>query len=200
MVMAKRENLRQHPRLFAGPDELARLRMADRTQLRRAWSKQVARRAERYASSHCAPLTNTHNAHLLRAKELQHRVLTLLVRWYQTGDERLRDAVIGHVREMAGWQYWSWITWRQGDPRPEAIFDLSYGENSATLAIAFDWLGETLSAGERELFVTTARERALAPFLAHTKEARAPHWFMPAALELERRLRRRRGPAGPGDV
>jgi hypothetical protein len=176
--MAKRESLRQHPRLFAGPQELGRLRRRARAALLRAWTRQVACQAERYASSpHCAPLTNTHNAHLLRARELQHRVVTLLVRWFQTGDERLRDAVVGHVREMAGWQYWSWIAWRMGDPRPDAVFDLSCGENSATLAIAFDWLHDTLSADERALFVTTARERALQPFLAQTKATGAASWF-----------------------
>jgi len=174
----KREKLVAHPRLFAGLQQLAGLKRKPRLEFLRTCRAQVERQAAEYlATPRCAPLANTHNAHLLRAKEMQRRVVTLLARWFQTGDDALREAAVNHIREMAAWQYWSWITWRTGDPRPDAIFDLSYGENSATLAIAFDWLNETLSPQERELFVSTARERSLVPFLAHTKEPRWPHWY-----------------------
>ncbi len=182
--MTKRESLAPkakvapHPRLFAGPDALARPARRPRLRFLKRCADRVAAEADEFlASPACAPLRDVHNTHLHRAREAQKRIVTLLVRWFQTGDERLREAAVGCVREMAGWEYWSWMTWRISDPRPDAIFDLSYGENSATLAFAFDWLHDTLSDAERELFVSTARDRSLVPFLAHTKEPRWPYWY-----------------------
>ena len=119
---------------------------------------------------------NKHNEHLVRAREVQGRVVTLLVRWKQTGRQKFRDATLNYIRQIGQWEYWSWVTWRQGDPSPDAIFDLSYGENSATLAIAYDWLHDSLSTDERKLFVRIARER---PFLSGLKHARpgGAWWF-----------------------
>ncbi|MCX7590691.1 MAG: heparinase II/III-family protein, partial [Kiritimatiellae bacterium] len=114
---------------------------------------------------------------LIRARRMQGRVLTLILRWYQTGDEQFRSAAVAHVREMAGWRYWSWITWRKGDARPDAIFDLSYGENCATLAMAWDLLYNSLTDREKHLFVKLAESRGLRPFLKHTREGRAAFWF-----------------------
>ncbi len=85
---------------------------------------------------------------------------------------------------MGAWPYWSWITWREGNSRPDAIFDLSYGENSATLAIAYDWLQATLTAREKALFLRVAR-RPVASAVRHARPGGAwgisPAQRMPAA-------------------
>ena len=118
-----------------------------------------------------------HNEHLIRAREVQNRVITLLARWVQTGDARFRDAVIAHVEMMDAWEYWSWITWRRDDPDPNAIFDLSYGENSVTIALAYDLLYDTLTDDERATMVDVARRRALGPFVHHVDNERPPSWY-----------------------
>jgi len=170
-------DLRPHPRLYAGPEELKRLKKAPRPSLLKQAAEEIKARAEEYRTSPVFDYPrNTHNAHLIRARRMQTRVLILLARWVQTGDEEFREATLAHVREMGAWEYWSWITWRQGDPSPEAIYDLSYGENSATLAVAYDWLYDTFSEEERQLFVDIARGRSLKPFLAHTGKNPAS-WF-----------------------
>ena len=169
--------LRTHPRLYAGPEELARLKRTPRQPLLRKAAAQVAKQAEEYCLSATYDYPhNTHNAHLMRTRRMQTRVVTLLVRLAQTGERRFRDGAVAHIRAMGDWEYWSWITWRQGNADPLAIFDLSYGENSATLALAYDWLYESLEDEERRLFLDIAGHRALQPFLAHTGDEPA-HWF-----------------------
>ncbi len=158
-----------HPRLYLSGTDIERLREPPESPLLQRAAESVESEAEGYqASPRYDYPTDRHNAHLVRARIMQKRVVTLLVRWLQTGDTRFGRAAMDHVRQMADWEYWSWITWRQDDPRPEAIFDLSYGENSATLALAYDLLFDDLTSEEREFFHTTARERSFLPFLAHT--------------------------------
>ncbi len=167
-----------HPCLLVGPEQIERLRSKPRRGLLKQAAETVAAQADRHLT---APLPDRdvtqHNAALLVARETQCRVVTLLVRWLATGDDRYRARVLEHVAEMAGWRYWSWIAWRRGDDAPDAIFDLSYGENSATLALAFDLLADTLDADEEALFVDQARGRALKAFLKHT-DPKAPTWWV----------------------
>jgi len=77
---------------------------------------------------------------------------------------------------IGDWKCWSWITWRQGDYRPTAIYDLSYGENSATLAMAYDLLHDTLSAAEKQLFQNIATKWPLASGSVHCRP-HAAWWF-----------------------
>ncbi len=169
--------LADHPRLYATEEQLARLARAPSTPLLRRMQEQLVEETEQYEAGPAdVPLRSGHNAHLGRARRMQGRVVSLLARWRQSGQERFRRAALDHIRTMAGWEYWSWIAWRRGDPRPEAIFDLSYGENSATLAIAHDWLFGSLSGEELALIVETARDRALRPFLHVVREGEAG-WF-----------------------
>lgn len=118
----------------------------------------------------------SHNGHLIRARRMQRRIVTLLAQWVRSGEQRHRDAVLAHVDAMGRWEYWSWITWRRGDARPGAIFDLSYGENSATLAVVHDLLHDTLSDAERRHLVAIARDRALQPFLQVVERGEA--WWL----------------------
>ena len=134
------------------------------------------------AAQECLDLTGiddvpvSHNGHLIRARRMQRRIVTLLAQWTRTGEQRYRDAVLACVDAMGRWEYWSWITWRRGDARPESIFDLSYGENSATLAVVHDLLHDSLDDNERQHIVTIARDRALQPFL-HVVERGEAWWF-----------------------
>lgn len=169
--------LRSYPRLYIGLKELARLRRQPESRFLKTTYAWVARNAVNWARM--PPLTfnpDTHNSFLVRAREVQTRVLTLLTRWRQTDNNCFRDAAIDHIRMIGDWKCWSWITWRQGDYRPTAIYDLSYGENSATLAIAYDLLHDTLSAAERQLFQDVATNWALASGAAHCR-SHAAWWF-----------------------
>jgi len=170
--------LADHPRLYATDEQLKRLRQDPESPVLREMQGQLAEETEQYADGPAEiPLASGHNAHLIRARTMQGRVVSLVVRWRQTNEERFRRAALDHIRTMAAWEYWSWIMWRRDDPRPEAIFDLSYGENSATLAVAYDWLYDSLSDDERALIVKAARDRALRPFLHHVREEQWPQWF-----------------------
>ncbi|TDE03095.1 heparinase II/III family protein [Jiangella asiatica] len=144
------------------------------------WSRsaaEVARRAEAYlADSSYDELHATHNAHLGRARRMQGRMLTLVAQWQRTRDARFRDAAVACLDAIDQWEYWSWITWRMNDPRTDAIFDLSYGENSATLAFAYDLLYHDLSPAERERVADIAQRRALGP-LIRIFGREAPWWF-----------------------
>ncbi|MFW6059943.1 MAG: hypothetical protein ACODAQ_07160, partial [Phycisphaeraceae bacterium] len=164
--------------LYLGRPELARAGDTAARPLLEAATRHVAAAAEQFtASPEFAFNEHTHNSLLIRARIMQSRIVTLLVRWKQTGEVRFRDAVIEHVRQMGRWQYWSWITWRQGNDDPNAIFDLSYGENSATLAIAYTLLHDTLTDDEAQTFHDIAQRRALGPFLAHTAPGHEAGWF-----------------------
>jgi len=176
-VTTKALELKPHPRLYMGPDAIARLQQEPKLPLLKMAARQVKDDAERYAE--VPPLTyrrDTHNELLVRAREVQGRVLTLLARWKQTGAERFRAAVLKHVEQMGRWEYWSWIAWRAGDSRPDAIFDLSYGENSLTLAVAYDWLHEGLSPQEKKRFLDVARRWAFRSGRKHARPGGA-WWF-----------------------
>ncbi len=152
-----------HPRLYIGADEHRRLSSERHFEVIVQADRRVRREANRFIRNTTLTYArDCHNEHLLRAREVQYRIVTLLTRWQQTGEARYRKAVVEQVRRMGEWEYWSWIAWRQGDAAPDAIFDLSYGENAATLAIAWDWLFATLDAEERDLFLEVARKWPLA--------------------------------------
>jgi hypothetical protein len=170
-------NLTSHPRLYIGPDDLARLCSPPQVPYLVEAADQVVLDAANYAEM--PPLTyrrDVHNAHLTRAREVQKRVVTLLARWLQTDDPAFRAAALAYIAQIGEWEYWSWITWRQGNPAPDAIYDLSYGENSATLAIAYDWLYDTLSTEEKALFLGIAHDRSFRSGLVHARPDGAS-WF-----------------------
>jgi len=171
------ESLAPHPRLYLGEAAGRRLRGSFRLPVLRAAAEDVARHAEAcLAGPEFEWVRNTHNAHLLRARHMQGRVVTLLVQWSRTGAARYRDAARDHLLEMGRWEYWSWIAWRQNQSAPDAIFDLSYGENSATLAIGYDWLHDSLDAAEREAILAVMR-RPVAAFLRHTAPEARAWWY-----------------------
>ncbi len=175
--MTTSTELSPHPRLYVGQAELDRLQRTPRQSFLRAAAEDVAEEAEAYCRSTVFDYPHErHNAHLMRARMMQGRIVTLLVRWFQTGDARFREAAVAHVAAMGRWEYWSWINWRKKDRRPDSIFDLSYGENSATLAIAYDWLFDSLSDEERSLFQDIARKWVVPAFLNATGRKHRQWW------------------------
>lgn len=173
-------NLTPHPRLYIRPALFSRAcspRSGDSRTIAAISAIEAA--AREFAPSPQFPWdpANGHNAHLIRARIMQTRIVTLLAAWLRSGEDRVRAAVLSHVAAMADWKDWSWVSWRQGKTDPTAEFDLSYGENCATLALAFDLLAPTLSAAEKRLFLDQASTRALASFSRHTDPA-TPAWWL----------------------
>ncbi len=171
-------SLAGHPRLYLGKEEQARLRRPFKTAILKQAAAGVTAKAEEYLAA--GPIfeweVNTHNAHLIRARNMQTRVVTLLVEWQRSGDSRFRDAALDHLLEMGRWDVWSWITWREGNYAADAIFDLSYGENCATVAIGYDWLCETLNADEKKAILAVV-ERPLAAFMKHSAPDSRMWWY-----------------------
>ena len=176
--MAKKMVLRAHPRLYMGAEEMARVQKVPQSAVLQSAADRVKKDARHFAKMPALTYPrNVHNEHLLRAREVQTRVMNLLVRWAQTKQEMLRLAILDYVKMMDSWQYWSWMTWRQENDDPNAIFDLSYGENSVTLALVYDWLYDTLSSEEKALVVDVAQRRALGPYVHHVEHKQWPNWY-----------------------
>lgn len=173
--------LQNHPRLYIDGDAIARARRLPRLDALKRCAAAVAAAAEDFKGSPDFEWKiATHNAHLIRARRMQTRIVTLLTHWLRTGDAQYRDAAIRHVLHMGTWEYWSWITWRENNPDPMAIFDLSYGENSATIAIAYDLLHGELTDLQKQEMQSIARERSFLPFLRHTgggRKGKHAWWF-----------------------
>jgi hypothetical protein len=170
--------LRDHPRLLASANHLGRLRRTPKLPFLSHAHRSVIANARQFTRSRDLVYNpGLHNALLLRAREMQTRVITLLARWRQTEEAAYRQAAIEDIRDMGLWKDWSSFQegWNNHDPK--CAFDLSYGENSATVALAYDWLYHTLSEEERELFKQIALKRSLEPFLARTEEGRREWWF-----------------------
>lgn len=180
--------LSPHPRLFVSPEYIERLRKDVSLPLLDEAQAEVNAAAEGYLASRKLNYNpDNHNALLGRAREMQTRVVTLLVCWLKTSEARFRESVLDHVRDIAGWEHWCWEAQIQTpDPHRSInrLYDLSSGENSLTLALAYDLLEQTLSGEERAIFVKLAKERCFEPFLtvlelqpAPAGELRPGWWF-----------------------
>ncbi len=170
--------LSNHPRLYLTQGHYNRLNEKVAHPVAKQARHNLRLLAEQYLDDGVIAFDPTvHNAHLIRARKMQSRVVSLLAEYKRTGRAAYREALLRDVKRISEWEYWSWLAMREGDPRPEAIFDLSYGENSATLALAFDALYDELSAPERELFVETARTRSFKPFLYWMRAEEKPKYF-----------------------
>ncbi len=169
--------LNVHPRLYIGPRELQRLRGTLTLPVLLRAATELESEAREYASSPDFDWPqNTHNAHLIRARLQQRRVISLLVQWLRSGERVYRAGAVAHLRAMAGWEYWSWLAWRDGLTAPDTIWDLSYGENAATLAVAWDLLYDTLVDEEREILLGMARKWVAPSFMKHTEPGQAAWW------------------------
>lgn len=165
-------------RLLVSRRRWARLRRLPDVPLLQRMGRLLDRQTAPWLTDRTLTLDETaHNWHLLRARGWQTRVVSLLVQYGRTGDRLYRDAAVACLREMGSWDYWSWIAWRQEQTDPNIIFDLSCGENAATLAFAYDWLAEELTEDERACFLEIARTRALQPYLANNGTPGSEMWY-----------------------
>lgn len=172
------ENLSTHPRLYISTSEIQRLQKPASIPFLQRAEKEV----EQIAELACNPETftypeNTHNFHLLRARVAQKRIISLLVQWLKTNHSKYKNAVIDHIKAIKDWEYWSWIKWKSSNPAPDAIWDLSYGENSATIAIAWDILFNHLSDAEKEIFKETVKKWVIPSFLKYTTAEKPTWWY-----------------------
>lgn len=171
-------SLRPHPRLWYAGELQDRITALPETPFLVTAHARLKREAKRGLGDPSVEYPEPHhNSLLLRARAMQGRVFLLLGRWEQTRDERYREAVLAHIEAMGQWEYWSWITRRLGQKSWDAIFDLSYGENSYTLAAAYDWLYEELTPAQHRRFQEIARDRSLVPFLKSTGDRETSWWF-----------------------
>jgi len=171
MVMS----LSPHPRLLVDDTAFARLTLDDPHPVLVAAREELRADALRYRDDPSIAIDwSAHSAHLIRARHMQKRIITLLIAYRLDNDAACKHRALEDLRAMGAWEYWSWITWREQDPEPTAIFDLSYGENSATLALAYDWLYHELADDEREELVAIARRRSIVPYLSRARDS---FWF-----------------------
>lgn len=166
-----------HPRLYIGSEQYSQLRTPPESDLLMAAAERVRTQARKLLVDSAIDVDPTaHNWHLLRARIMQKHIFALLVEYKRTGDVTFRSAILTRVRQMAGWEYWSWLAWRANESAPDAIFDLSYGENCTTLAVAFDALRPELNDEETSLFVDTAVQRGLNPYLISIEKDNRVWW------------------------
>ncbi len=157
--------LTSHPRLFAHPDDFAAIEARfEHSGPVAARNREHFRRDLAEASAQViVPTPETgHNWHLRRMRDLQKRVVTLLVEYFRSGDPCHRRLVFDYLRLAASWEYWSWIDWRGPADEPQDTYDLSFGEIGMTLALVYDWLEAELDTDERELLLGMARRQTQA--------------------------------------
>lgn len=165
------------PRLFLTSEHYAGLKDIPDTPLMQQASCLLTEMAEQFLCDSQIKLDETsHNWHLIRARRMQIRLMTLLVQWKRTGQARYFEGILADLKRMIEWEYWSWIMWRASNPDPGAIFDLSYGENSTTLALVFDALRGEFDEGTTAWLVEAARMRSLQPYLQRTQDE-PPGWY-----------------------
>ena len=168
-------------RLLVDNAHWQRLRSLPEHPLLQKTGRVLAELADSWVGDEHIPVDETvHNWTLLRARQAQIRILGLLVQYGISGDRQYRSAAMNYLRALAGWQHWSWHGWREQLPDSDerVIYDLSFGENAATLALAYDWLDDELSAEDRELLLYTANERVFQPYLrANDTPGTPPAWY-----------------------
>ncbi len=152
------EKLTGPPRLFASSDDICNInkRLQAEGPVAKGMQDAYHENVEVARSGVVEHDQSGHNWHLVRARHLQKRLLTVLVEYLRTGDSELRALAVQYLRILQGWAYWSWIDWRSSHPEPQEVYDLSYGEIGLSVAVAYDWLHDELSRDERKLFLDLA--------------------------------------------
>jgi len=103
--------LTAHPRLFARPEDFAALdqRFNNHDSLSRSVRTAYEQAVAEFTQVRTDTAETGHNWHLIRMRNLQKRLLTILIEYLRTGDEQLRGLVTEYLRLPAGWDFWSWI-------------------------------------------------------------------------------------------
>ncbi|MBT3193983.1 MAG: hypothetical protein HN341_15670, partial [Verrucomicrobia bacterium] len=108
---------------------------------------------------------------LMRARDWIDRIITLAAAFRKTGEESYRVGAVDYIRRLDDM--------KSVELRHENVsrgFWLTDGEESACLAIAYDWLYDSLSAKDRKLVVEICRRRLLALGLKRCRKE-GEWWF-----------------------
>lgn len=179
------------PRLCWTPGRLRRLRHPESALQRRLLRTMIrqTRTDLRETGLRCGGNggVQKHNFHLIAAEEIQRRLLRAMAAWLATGDQAFRREVGRLLALITDADHWSWIAWRRGEKAWDALFDLSYGVHSATLAFVLDWMGAELTEGERLAVLRNAERRSFGAFLKpfHDPAARHGWWMKPKGTNWE---------------
>ena len=167
------KKLTKHPRLLAGEEELARLRLEPEMPA-------MARAHKELVSSACAYLRKREltwpdgrpdPSGLGTAREMIDRYIALATAFRKTGDRRLRDAALEYVVELDSLKNGRLL--RENEKRG---FWLTDGEECAGVAIVYDWLYDFLGEQERAMLIDLCRKRLLATGLRDCRPG-GQWWF-----------------------
>ncbi|WFB35434.1 heparinase II/III family protein [Kiritimatiellota bacterium B12222] len=177
--MTASHSSRAHPRLFITEVDLERLILLQPGQ--GDFTDHALSSLDRFCEAcvpwHAVPYQQEiHNPLLIRARHAQKIIWSLCLQWKRTGKERFRQAVLDYLKEMGEWTYWSSDCMRDGNTDPQANFDLSYGENCFTIALAYDLLFASLSEAERKAIHDMAFRWGIEPGRKFCREGGAT-WF-----------------------
>jgi len=167
------------PRLCFTDDHYAALLRRPKSTFHRQLTEGVRQKADHFVAESEDEMNQTgHNWHLVRGFRMQVRLFTLLVEYKRSREQKYFDALWQGVQRMYHWEYWSWIAWRKNDPAPDAVYDLSYGVNSLTLAFVYDALRDDWNDAQRQVFIDIANHRSFPAYLKHTAEPTLTHWYI----------------------
>ncbi len=165
--------LSNHPRLFAGETDLARLCRESEMPAMAAAHKALITNARKFARH--SGLTwmrgRQDPSGLGTAREMIDRMITLATAWRKTGKERYRAGALEYIRELNEIKTGPFLAQNKMQG-----FWLSDGEECAGIAIVYDWLFDALSKAERKMLVDLCRKRLFALGLKRCREG-GEWWF-----------------------
>jgi len=106
------------------------------------------------------------------ARRLQGRVLTLSMAFTLSGDRKYLDAAVAELDRALEWKTWV-------DTAHTPPYDLMAGELSMTFGLAYDWLYNELTPGERDRLRAGAEKRGLGAYLDAADRVK-PMWWLNA--------------------
>ena len=152
------KKLAAHPRILAGKDDFARLRNTPEMPAMVQARKDLITNADKYVrSAKLKGWGGQDPSGLGYARETIDRIITLVVAFRMTGKEDYRLSALKYIQRLD--------TAKSGRLRPENElrgFWLTDGEECAGIAIAYDWMYDSLSEAERKMLVDLCQKRLLA--------------------------------------
>jgi hypothetical protein len=169
----------RHPHLLFSAEDVPRLREKSRDPALAATRSSLLARADALLTP--APIVPSitkrgdpdppgETKGIASARALQGRVLTLATAFTLTGERRYRDKAVTLLDDaIANWRIWV-------DTAHAPPYDLMTGENAMTFGLAFDWLYDSLTTGERLRLREGVERRALQPYLNAVTREKPMSW------------------------
>lgn len=156
-------HLPPHPRLFADANRWAELREQVKTDdVSRRLFAALRAHADRLLSEPTVVLEREGRRLLTPVREAQTRVLTLAAAWRLTADARYAERALAEMRPLAHRDDWN----------PSHFLDTA--EAAFALGVGYDWLYETLTPADRDLFERAIIEKGLRQ--SFEPDGPNPHW------------------------